>query len=426
MYEILGLSDIVWGLVYFLLLFIIVYLVAKRKYKDNFFKKIFIGAFLIRMLSAFFYIFLYKVILNAVTDTGRYYYHSLEVREQILSLNFSLSNISWSDSTNLTGVFAGFIGILTPGNYLCISLLFTVLGFIGSWKIFSTFNKVFPNCSKKLAISILFMPSLFFWGSSLMKDPLCVFGLGLTFSAAHSLFILNNFKIKYFLHLCISIMSSAFIKPYIPLLFLPCLIIWIARIKYSEIKNKLVKISLLPIGFIIIILVFIGISQKITSINENLALENAGNAIKGIQDFYNSNPDEVGNSAYNIGTISPNLIENVKLLPNAFIVTYLRPYLWEAKKILYLPTIYEVLFTYYFLLIFIFKIGIFKSFKIIKKDKALQFCLLFAVLFGCLVGLTSFNFGTLMRYKIPALPFWTTFLIIVYEKYKNKTHSYTA
>jgi hypothetical protein len=35
------------------------------------------------------------------------------------------------------------------------------------------------------------------------------------------------------------------------------------------------------------------------------------------------------------------------------------------------------------------------------------------------VGLSSFNFGTLMRYKIPSMPFWTTFLIITYQKYRN-------
>ena len=40
-------------------------------------------------------------------------------------------------------------------------------------------------------------------------------------------------------------------------------------------------------------------------------------------------------------------------------------------------------------------------------------CIIFALFFGFVVGFTSFNFGALGRYKIPSMPFFVSFLVMV-------------
>jgi hypothetical protein len=45
---------------------------------------------------------------------------------------------------------------------------------------------------------------------------------------------------------------------------------------------------------------------------------------------------------------------------------------------------------------------------------------LFALIFGVVVGMTSLNFGTLVRYKIPSLPFFVAgMVILIYESKKR-------
>jgi hypothetical protein len=41
--------------------------------------------------------------------------------------------------------------------------------------------------------------------------------------------------------------------------------------------------------------------------------------------------------------------------------------------------------------------------------------------FGLFVGASTLNFGTLVRYKIPCLPFYTISLFLIYEKVKERS-----
>ena len=53
---------------------------------------------------------------------------------------------------------------------------------------------------------------------------------------------------------------------------------------------------------------------------------------------------------------------------------------------------------------------------IIANNPILQFCLLFTGLFAFMTGMAAANFGTLVRYKIPCLPFYFLFLVFLYQK----------
>jgi hypothetical protein len=49
------------------------------------------------------------------------------------------------------------------------------------------------------------------------------------------------------------------------------------------------------------------------------------------------------------------------------------------------------------------------------KNPTVLFCLVFSITFAFAVGISTFNFGTLARYKIPMMPFYA--LAIVYILY---------
>ena len=75
-----------------------------------------------------------------------------------------------------------------------------------------------------------------------------------------------------------------------------------------------------------------------------------------------------------------------------------------------------MLFTLYVLL----RAGPFTFVGSILKDPMIMYCLLFALVFALFIGVTTLNFGTLVRYKIPCMPFYIIALILILERHKTK------
>jgi hypothetical protein len=80
----------------------------------------------------------------------------------------------------------------------------------------------------------------------------------------------------------------------------------------------------------------------------------------------------------------------------------------------------ESLVLMFFTLFILFKTGPFRLIKWILSDPLIMYCFLFAVVFGLFVGASTLNFGTLVRYKIPCLPFYAISLFLIYEKVKER------
>jgi hypothetical protein len=76
-----------------------------------------------------------------------------------------------------------------------------------------------------------------------------------------------------------------------------------------------------------------------------------------------------------------------------------------------------------FTLFVLYKCGPYNFLKSIIKDPVIMYCLLFAFLFALFVGATTANFGTLVRYKIPCIPFYIIALFLIYDRYKKQTNN---
>ena len=55
-------------------------------------------------------------------------------------------------------------------SFLVSSILVACFSYVGVWKFYRLLNILYPNYSKQFAFIILFLPSLIFWGSGIMKD----------------------------------------------------------------------------------------------------------------------------------------------------------------------------------------------------------------------------------------------------------------
>jgi hypothetical protein len=110
----------------------------------------------------------------------------------------------------------------------------------------------------------------------------------------------------------------------------------------------------------------------------------------------------------------------VKLAPVAVSTTFFRPFLWESRKLSTLLSSIEALILMLFTLFIIFKAGIRTMFSLITRDPLIMYCFLFSFVFALFVGASTLNFGSLVRYKIPCMPFYLISLFLIQEKVKQK------
>jgi hypothetical protein len=69
-------------------------------------------------------------------------------------------------------------------------------------------------------------------------------------------------------------------------------------------------------------------------------------------------------------------------------------------------------------MIAVFGRGIKNFFKQLSSNHYLIFSFTFTLILSLMVGLTTANFGALVRYKIPYMPFLITSLLIIYNNQK--------
>ena len=100
-----------------------------------------------------------------------------------------------------------------------------------------------------------------------------------------------------------------------------------------------------------------------------------------------------GDGGYDLGELDGTWGSMIKLMPAAINVSLFRPYLWEVRNPLMLLSAIEAVIT--FILTFhMIRTGAWKK---TAKEPFLLFSLTFALMFAFAVGVSTFNFGTLMR-----------------------------
>jgi hypothetical protein len=180
---------------------------------------------------------------------------------------------------------------------------------------------------------------------------------------------------------------------------------------YPRLFVKLVFLSILAGGFLFFMRSFGDELGKYSL--ENVA---ATSSVTRGWIYYASSRDEQA-SAYSLGDFSPTIGGMLSKFPMAVNVTLFRPYIWEAKKIIVALSAFEALLFLLLTLKILFTIGPARIWKTVSNDATIQFCLIFSIIFAFAVGISSYNFGALSRYKIPCLPFYALALVLIH--YKN-------
>jgi len=122
-------------------------------------------------------------------------------------------------------------------------------------------------------------------------------------------------------------------------------------------------------------------------------------------------------SGYTLGELDGTFLGMLRLFPQAVNVSLFRPYLWEVRNPLMLLSALESLILLITTLYILMKIR-FNIFLYLNNPIVL-FSLIFSITFSFAVGVSTYNFGTLARYKIPLLPFYALALLLIHYHYQE-------
>jgi hypothetical protein len=312
---------------------------------------------------------------------------------------------------------AAFIDLFTFSTYTATATIFAAISFSGAWMMFLAFYRAYPNMMKLLAAAVFFIPSVFFWGSGILKDTLVMAALGASIYLLQSVFLLKTGRPivnGVLLALCMLVMFIT--KKYVLLCFMPAAILLVYLRRLFSIRSLALRVLMVPSAALLIVassyysLVKIGEGDSKYSIDK-LAMT-AKNTAYDIG-FYTGKD---AGSGYSLGPLDGTLLGTLRMAPQAINVSLFRPYLWEVKNPLMLLSALESLFILAMTLFVLFRnpARVLTAFK----DPYVMFCIVFSITFAFAVGVSTFNFGTLARYKIPMLPFYIIGLMLIYRSMK--------
>ncbi|WP_370089548.1 hypothetical protein [Ekhidna sp.] len=314
---------------------------------------------------------------------------------------------------------AAIFDLLTFHTYSASALFFACFSFSGLWAMYSAIQEKYPSSTERLTLAILFVPSVIFWGSGILKDTITLGALGWATWALMRMICNRKRRLLEAVVLISALYIIYSIKLYILICYLPMVAIWLFFESAGRLRSWKLKILAMPF----LLLVFGGVgflALRVTSgESEKYALDNLAERarITAYDIRYGWGARLGGDGGYDIGIPDGSISGMFRLMPAAVNVSLFRPYLWEVKNPLMLLAALEGLIFLLLTVRFVFKKRVIKR---VFSEPFLIFCLGFAVLFAFAIGVSTANFGTLIRYKIPMIPFIAILLLTRLSRPENR------
>jgi hypothetical protein len=426
-------TDILLSSIYTSIIFAI-YWFARIKNRDLTYYNYYLPGLSLKLIGTLFFSFVY-VYYYKDGDALNYFYSSKILGGLLFKdpLSFckifflgdvSFENLDKFDTRFLLPMYLTdkftffFVRLITPlnlisfGNFFTCSVLLAAITYTGVWKLYTVFCRQFQGSEKQMAIAILFIPSVVFWGSGLLKDTVTISALGWFIYAMHSL--MNKRTIRPFGYLLISGYLLFSIKPYILYAIIGASSVWFASYYLKKIIIPLERLIYAPIVISFFAAISLFLVFQISKKQERFSV--AGKEGEFIPKQATSN----AKSTFYREPINDSYLSALKSVPANINLTLFRPYVWETNGILSIGAAIESLLLLQFLILLLVRYKIIHLLPQLFKDPFLVFSLSFILILSFIVGFSTDNFGTLDRFRIPVLPFYVAICFILYKQSKDK------
>ena len=322
----------------------------------------------------------------------------------------------WKDTLTFSvSRFTTLFYILGSGSFIVISFFTAIFSYIGVWKLFRLLNTIYPGYSKGLFYMMLLLPTLIFWGSGIMKDS---YVLGSTCWVTYNFYKIFIERKKVFWNLLFLVFNLFILintKAYVLISIFPGIVLWLNSAYLKSSKSFLSKAIKLPF----FVLIFgVGGFYAFSNLSSLMGVYgDVDTAIEQAQVIQQDllRDEAYGSNSYDIGEIDGSISGMISIAPLAVFTAIYRPLFWEIGSPMMVVSVVEnsilLIFTFYLLI----NIGPFRLVRILLSEPFLLYAFVFSVLFAFGVGIASTNFGALVRYRVPLIPFYFPLLFLTYK-----------
>lgn len=425
--------DLLLPPIYLFLVITIAYKYSQKKIKEDSCYKYFLPGMLLKILGAISLGLIYFYYYSGGGDTVNYHYTaSMLVNvlyddfDKFMYLYFGKPLVSefymmnsdylftyWVNDTYAYFVSKCFVPIILicGKSYMATAVVVASICYLPVWRLFLIFIREFPALTSQFRWTILYTPSVVFWGSGIMKDSITLAASCLYVHGFYWFFTQKRFRIKYMITLVTGIYFLLSIKPYILFALLPGSTLWFITLRINRIKNGFIKVLITPT--LIALGVFLGLSvlqffgDSLGSYSMDKVIVTASEAQRDLKQSYYS-----GN-AFDIGDYEPTIAGMLSVAHKAIFATLFRPTILDVKNIVMFVSSLENTFILLFTVFLLFKLQVWRFFGLLTSHPLLMFSFVFSLFFAFSVGVSISNFGTLVRLKIPCIPFFLSSLAIL-------------
>jgi hypothetical protein len=311
------------------------------------------------------------------------------------------------------------INLFSFSSFLITTLFYSYISFWCIWRFATLLFRLYPNNKFEIILAFFYTPSLVVWGSGLLKDTVCFSCLCLLHYYLYTVFVFRKIKISYFIYIVIVGYLLVIIKIYVLLAYLPCFVFMLSQQYKNKIRIIPIRVLVSPLIIIVGIITSYFLINKIGESNNRYSTNNFIETATVQRNYLYSVSNKSNGSAYEMNLKDGSLFSYISNIPNAINVTLFRPYLWESKNVIMLLSSLESFFVLFITLRLFYKQKYSLIFRKLYSDPNLQFFLIFSLFFSYFVGLTSSNFGSLVRYKIQSLPFYILLILLLNYQHKK-------
>ena len=318
-------------------------------------------------------------------------------------------------SATLTTIrIASVLTLFSCNSFMVLSMFFSFISYQFIWKAFRLLVSLYPTLHKKLAFAFLMIPSPLFWGSGVGKDTIMLGAIMLTFYCFYRVFIQKITNFKYIFLLLSSAYLIALIRAFILFTIIPCSILMTVVYYQKQIRSSFLRFLIGPIFLVGGLGASFLFVKSLGDSVESYKIDSLAKKAEGFHSWHTTLAKTEGGSAYSIGgDISYTPAGVLKQAPIASAIALFGPFPWQIRNAVMLLSGIESLLYLYFVIKILFNKRIYKLGSVLTGDPIIVFCIPFILILAVAIGLTSFNYGALVRYRIPILPFFATAIILI-------------
>lgn len=360
------------------------------------------------------------------TETFMYMYFGEPSFSEFYLINSKYELVYWVNDKYAYFVSKLFFVIvfICAKSYMASAVLTATICYLGVWRLYLIFVREFPRLEKQFAWSILYVPSVIFWGSGIMKDSLTFSATCFYVHGFYWFFTQKRRNLKYIVVLLVASYILLAVKPYILFALLPGSILWFISLRVTKIKNAFVKVMFAPTLLAVGVVIAVFILQQMGDSLGNYSVEKViKTASQGQQDLKQS---YYGGNAFNIGDYEPTIQGLLGVAHYAIFAALFRPTFLDVRNVVMGLCAIENMFILGFTIYLLIKLKIFRFFSLITSHPLLMFSFIFSIFFAFSVGVSISNFGALVRLKIPCIPFFLSSLVILNEMLNQSSYLWRA